>query len=77
MRRIVKETLKDGKVQYRVETNRRLFGLIKSKWHTDTTPVGMDEYITEIGAIFNTLEEAQRFCGIDPNPIISREIVSE
>ena len=35
----------------------------------------MDEYITEIGAIFNTLEEAQKFCGVDPNPVINREII--
>lgn len=75
MKRIVKETFKDGKVQYRVETDRCFFGLIKCGWHTDTTPVGMDEYITEIGAIFNTLEEAQKFCGIDPNPVVNREVI--
>lgn len=78
MKRIIKETLQNGKVQYRVESNRMFFGLIPCGWYTCSTM-----YISNSGvevscdAVFDTLREAQIHCGIDPNPIIEREIVSE
>lgn len=77
MKRIVKETLKSGKVQYRVEKNTTFFGLIPCEWHTCTVtiPFGFGEVSCE--AVFNTLEEAQKFCGVDPNPVVNREVVSE
>lgn len=76
MKRIVKETLKDGTIKYRVQKNTRLWGLIKTKWHTCLVecPVGLSDIIY-CGAVFNTLEEAQRFCGIKLNPIIKAEII--
>lgn len=75
MKRIVKETLKSGKVQYRVEKNTTFFGLIPCEWHTCTVtiPFGFGEVSCE--AVFNTLEEAQKFCGVNPNPIVNREII--
>ena len=75
MKRIVKETLKSGKVQYRVEKNTTFFGLIPCEWHTCTVtiPFGFGEVSCE--AVFNTLEEAQKFCGVDSNPVINREII--
>ena len=77
MKRIVKETLKSGKVQYRVEKNTTFFGLIPCKWHTCmvTIPFGFGEIPCE--AVFNTLEEAQEFYGIDTNPVVNREVISE
>lgn len=75
MKRIVKETLKSGKVQYRVEKNTTFFGLIPCEWYTCTVtiPFGFGEVSCE--AVFNTLEEAQKFCGVNPNPIVNREII--
>lgn len=77
MKRIVKETLKSGKVQYRVEKNTTFFGLIPCKWYTCrvTIPFGYGEVLCE--AVFETLEEAQQFCGININPIVNREVISE
>lgn len=77
MKRIAKETLKSGKVQYRVEKNTTFFGLIPCEWHTCTVtiPFGFREVSCE--AIFETLEEAQQFYGIDTNPVVNREVISE
>ena len=77
MKRIVKETLKSGKVQYRVEKNTTFFGLIPCEWHTCmvTIPFGFGEVSCE--AVFNTLEEAQEFYGIHTDPVIDKEVVSE
>ena len=53
------------------------FGLIPCKWHTCmvTIPFGFGEISCE--AVFNTLEEAQQFCGINTDPVVNREVVSE
>lgn len=76
MKRIVKETLKNGKIQYRVQKNTRLWGLIKTKWHTCLVEhyFGISDVIY-CGAVFNTLEEAQKYCGIKLNPIVKSEII--
>lgn len=73
MKRIVEETLEDGTKQYRVETN-RLWGFIPIKWTTDLCYVGYP-YDIHVSAIFSTLKEAQRHCGIDPNPVKERKIL--
>ncbi len=73
-KRIIKETCKDGTVQYRVETNKNFFGF-RTKWHTCKYTVGYNQYEATVDAIFNSLEDAEKYCGIDPNPIINREIV--
>lgn len=77
MKRIVKETLKSGKVQYRVEKNTMFFGLIPCEWHTCTItfPYGFGDVTLE--AVFNTLEEAQEFYGINTDPVIDKEVISE
>ena len=77
MKRMVKETLKSGKVQYRVEKNTMFFGLIPCKWYTCmvTIPFGFGEVSCE--AVFNTLGEAQQFYGIDTDPVVNREVISE
>lgn len=56
MKRIIEEELKDGTIQYRVESNRML---IPCKWHTCTVtiPYGYAEIFCY--AVFNTLEEVQ------------------
>ena len=74
MKRIVEETLENGEKQYRVETDRRFFGLIKTNWHTDTVYLGYP-YDTTCNAVFCTLREAQIHCGINPNPVIKREVI--
>lgn len=75
-KRIVKETLHNGKEQYLVQCNSAPF--IEALWATDTVPMISDNG-TEIyvDAVFNSLEEAQRFCGIKPDAerVIKREII--
>lgn len=76
-KRIVKETLNNGKEQYRVEEC--LIPFIGTLWTTATVPIILDNG-TEIhtAAVFDSLEEAQRFCGIKPDAerIIKREIIA-
>lgn len=47
MKRIIKEELKDGTIQYRVESNRIFFGLVPCKWYSCTViiPMNMEKYI--------------------------------
>lgn len=77
MKRIVKETLKNGKVQYRVEKNTMFFGLIPCDWYTCTVTFSSDFGDVTCEAVFNTLEEAQEFYGINNNPVIEREVLME
>lgn len=77
MRRIVKETLSNGDTKYRVETDRCFFGLIKCKWYTDTVTIPMFAGDITVLAVFDTLREAQIYCGIDPNPVIRKEIIKD
>lgn len=68
----------DGRVRYRVETN-RLFGLIPIKWTTAIDLVTIDDFGTECNflAIFDNLEDAQRFCGITPqkDKVVRKEVL--
>lgn len=66
MKRIIKVTRQNGEVEYVVEKKTWIFG-----WTTDT--IHVDDIACD--AVFGTLEEAQRFIGIDTNPIIKREVV--
>lgn len=70
-RRIVKETYKDGTVQYRIEKYSRFSG-----WHIETKVIYL-EYMRHIEEPlrFDTLEEAKEYCGIPINPIINEEII--
>lgn len=76
MKRIVEETLKDGKIRYRVESNRIFFGLIPCKWHTCTVHYS-NEYCYDIScnAVFDTLKEAEIFADIETNPVIKRVVL--
>jgi hypothetical protein len=73
MKRIVEETLADGTKQYRVEKNTKFFGLIKTDWHTDSYYCGDPGYEATFDAVFNTLDEAERFVYGKPK---SKEIVN-
>lgn len=66
MKRIIEEKRQDGSVSYVVETKNFIFG-----WHTDT----VYHELCPLDAVFDTLEEAKRFCGIDINPVVEREIL--
>lgn len=70
-RRIVKETYKDGTVQYRIEKYSKFSG-----WRTETRNVSyyMTDYKEPVR--FYTLEDAKEYCGIPSNPIISEEIIN-
>lgn len=75
-KRIVKETLNNGKEQYRVEEC--LIPFIGTLWTTATVSIILDNNIEAYAdAVFDSLEEAQRFCGIDPDEkrVIKREII--
>lgn len=74
-RRIIKETLKDGEVQYRVEVKMTAFGYVLSDWHTDDVYVSTGDTDFTCSAVFHTLAEAQIHCGQSPNPIVKREII--
>lgn len=75
-KRIVKETLNNGKEQYRVEEC--LIPFIGKLWKTATVTIFLDN-CTEASAdaVFDSLKEAQRFCGIKPDEerVIKREII--
>lgn len=76
-KRIVKETLNNGKEQYRVEEC--LIPFIGKLWTTSTVSIILDNGIEAYAdAVFDSLEEAQRFCGIEPNKeiVIKREIIT-
>lgn len=76
-KRIVKETLNNGKEQYRVEEC--LIPFIGTVWTTATVSIILDDAIEAYAdAVFDSLEEAQRFCGIDPDEtrVIKREIIA-
>lgn len=76
MKRIIKETLRNGDAQYRVETNRFL-GFIPCKWRTDLVfDVELDRYL---GAIFDSYDEALIHCGKLPErlEVINRNILEE
>lgn len=77
IKRIVKETLNNGKEQYRVEEC--LIPVIGTLWETATVTIILDNGTeTYVDAVFNSLEEAQRFCGIKPDAerVIKREIIA-
>ena len=73
--RIVKETFKYGKIQYRVETDKGWFGLRKhlNKWKT---VIVRDSYYGSYNAIYNSLEEAEKFIEQETDYITSTEIVA-
>ena len=53
------------------------FGLIPCKWHTCTIAIPYTFGDVTLDAVFNTLEEAQEFCGINADSVIDREVISE
>lgn len=70
-RRIVRETYKDNTVKYRVEKYTRFRG-----WHIETKVVYAEYLIyTYEPLLFDTLEEAKKYCGIPINPIVDEEII--
>lgn len=77
VKRIVKETLNNGEEQYRVEEC--LIPFLGKLWTTATMPIILDNGTeTYTDAVFDSLEEAQRFCGIEPNEkiVTKREIIT-
>lgn len=59
MKRIVEETLVNGKKRYKVQSNKKFFGLITGDWYNINIPIG-DGWDAMVPAIFNNLETAQR-----------------
>ena len=53
------------------------FGLIPCEWHTCTITFPYDFGDVILEAVFNTLEEAQEFYGINTDPVIDKEVISE
>lgn len=76
MKRIVKEIKKDGSIQYRVESNKRFFGLFNSKkWHTCTITCYSNYGELVLEAVFDSIEEAEIFCGLSTNPVVKSEVI--
>lgn len=78
MYRTVKDTYKDGSVKYRVQTDRFFFGWFRSKtWRDCEIYKDISDYMTVLRfpAVFNTIEETERFCGMESNPIVNTESV--
>lgn len=57
-KRIVRETLNDETVKYRVEVFRKPLFFLKGYWETDTLYYPFD-YGVNVEAVFDTLEEAE------------------
>lgn len=76
-KRIVKETLDDGTVQYRVEVFQKSLFFLKGYWQTDTYfyPFGSGVYLE---AVFDTLEEAEEhvFGYSKSKKVVKREILN-
>lgn len=76
-KRIVKETLADGTIQYRVEVFRKPLFFLKGYWETDTYfhPFG---YGVNLEAVFDTLEEAEEhaFGYSKSEEVVKREVLS-
>jgi hypothetical protein len=60
MKRIVEETLANGKKRYKVQSNKKFFELITCDWYTISIPYVGDGWDAMVPAIFNDLESAQR-----------------
>lgn len=73
--RIVKETYKYGEIKYRVETDKGWFGLRKrfNRWKIVRIH---DSYYGSYDAIYNSLEEAEKFVEQETDYITSTEIVA-
>ena len=76
-KRIVKEQLVDGTIQYRVEVFRKPFSFLKGYWETDTYFHPFD-YGVNLEAVFDTLEEAEEYVFGSPKSkeVIKREILN-
>ena len=72
--RIVKETLKYGGAQYRVETNNGLFGLRKrfNKWKTVTT---WEVDYGRCEAIYHSLTDAELFVEDLVDHVVESEVI--
>lgn len=73
--RIVKETYKYGKIEYRVETDKGWFGLRKrlNKWKT---VIIHDSYYGSYEAIYNSLEDAEKFIETEIDHITESETIA-
>lgn len=73
--RIVKETFKYGGIKYRVETDKGWFGLRKrlNRWKT---VIIHDSYYGSCYAIYNSLEDAEKFIEQETDYITSEKIVA-
>ena len=60
MKRIIEETLANGKKRYRVQSNKKFFGLITCDWYTIDIPIGGIGWDAEVPAVVDSLELAQK-----------------
>lgn len=74
-KRIVKETLANGKCNYRVETNDGLFGLRKrfGWWKTCEIPIPNDTYCL---AVFDSLTDAENYIDSLSEYVVSKEVIA-
>jgi len=80
MKRIVEETLANGEKQYRVETNKRFFGLITCNWYTDNYYVGEPGcFFTNYDAVFGSLDEAElyAFGECKSREVVERKVIEQ
>lgn len=73
--RIVKETYKYGEIKYRVETDKGWFGL-RTRFNRWKIVRIHDSYYGSYDAIYNSLEEAEKFVEQETDYITSTEIVA-
>lgn len=76
--RIVKEYLKYSRAKYRVETNDGLIGLRKKLglWKICKTEVVESYGVFTVDAVFNSLEEAEKFVETKTDHVVTTEIVA-
>lgn len=70
MKRILEETLSNGEKRYCVQSN-TLFGIPIKHWHN--VSIEVDDVI-KADAVFNTLEEAQEFLGLNKKVVSSKVV---
>lgn len=75
--RIIEKKFKNGEIRYYIQKyKRRFWGLGKPRWVDEIKSYYSDELgICYEELYFRNLKNAQRYCGIDFNPVVEEKII--
>ena len=75
--RIIEKKFQNGKIRYYIQKyKRRFWGLGKPRWVDEMEPHYNDHsglYYEEL--YFNNLKDAQKYCGINFNPVVEEKVI--